>query len=691
MVVNININGAKNSALPIISATLLDKKIYYLKNIPIISDVISQIDILKQFNVTVEINGNCLIINTLNFRIPNFINYSKNHRGSYYFIGSTFYLNQDISFILGNGCNISSTNRKVNYHLDIINMTGRNIKYENDILEITGKYVDKDISYRFENPSVGGTINGLFILSRINSKSELINYAKDPYIFDVINLLIKIGININYNNEKIIINGNRNFNNENLTFSISPDPIEAISYIIYSTIIQKNNSISSYTIGPIILEHLGLTLDLLENIGIKLIMCRYGYFFIEKKELIEFDIETDYFPGIYTDIQPFLCILSLFIQGVCKIKENVWDNRFNYVKEINKLGYDVMVDNNQIINRYRYVKINENFDISFTDLRGGFAIYLLMKKLGSKNRILNKHYVDRGYENYDENIGKIMEGKEIKIIYPTKNLSNIRIGGISRYYGEFMDERELFLLLEFCREMRIDYRIIGGGYNIYFSENYNGMIIKNEYKNVNNLTISSGFILNDFVIHCANIGYDISSLAGIPGTIGGAVYGNAGAYGLEISELIDSVRVVCGTGIKELKNEDMEMVYRSSVFKKKNLKDIILTVKFKIEKSNLTQNEIKDKISNILEIRNKKFSLENNIGSIFKNVIKNGEKIYAWQLLENFRGKIIYNIKISDNHPNIFINTNNAEFNDLQNLFEIIQNFVSIKYNITLEKEVECI
>ena len=339
MVVNIDINGAKNSALPIISATLLDRRIYNLKNIPMISDILSQIDILRQFNVTVEINGNCLTINTLNFRIPSIINYSKNHRGSYYFIGSTFYTNKDMLFILGNGCNISKENRKVNYHIDIIKLSGRSINYYKDNLEITGKYNDKSISYTFEKPSVGGTINGLFILSRINAKSELVNYAKDPYIFDVINFLIKIGINIEYDNNKIIIYGNKNFNSEKINFTISPDPIEAISYIIYSSIIQKNNSISSYTIGPIILKDLGNSLKIMDNIGINLIEKDEKYYFIRKGELKNFSIETDYFPGIYTDCQPFFCILSLFINGKCEITENVWDNRFNYIHEINKLGF----------------------------------------------------------------------------------------------------------------------------------------------------------------------------------------------------------------------------------------------------------------------------------------------------------------------------------------------------------------
>jgi len=352
---------------------------------------------------------------------------------------------------------------------------------------------------------------------------------------------------------------------------------------------------------------------------------------------------------------------------------------------------NIIINNNKLIKNDKEVILNEDNDIYCTDLRGGFAVFLLLKKLNSKNRLLNMEYIDRGYEKYNENINKILNSPIIQTSFLTKSLSNINIGGICDYYSEFKNQDELNKIINFCNDNRIKYRVIGSGYNIYFSEKYDGMIIKNKLETFHDLTFSSGVALNDFVIYCAEMGYDVSSLAGIPGTIGGAVYGNAGAYGLEMSDIIESVRILKDGLIKELKKDELEMEYRYSIFKKKNLNDIILTVTFKIEKSNLTQNEIKDKINNILEIRNKKFSLENNIGSIYKNVIQNGDKIYAWELLENFRGKMINNIKISDNHPNIFINTNNAEFNDLQNLFEIIQNFVYKKYNIILEKEVECI
>jgi len=114
---NIVINGSKNTALPIIAATLLDKKNYTLKNIPMIDDVITCLNILKQFNVNINITDDYIYINTNNMIMPDKIDYYSNTRGTYYFICSTIHYNTKINFMMGNGCNIDSSNRKIDYHL----------------------------------------------------------------------------------------------------------------------------------------------------------------------------------------------------------------------------------------------------------------------------------------------------------------------------------------------------------------------------------------------------------------------------------------------------------------------------------------------------------------------------------------------------------------------------------------------
>jgi UDP-N-acetylglucosamine 1-carboxyvinyltransferase len=698
---NVIIYGAKNSAIPIIAGTLLCAAEYTLTNIPLNSDVMCQLSILKQFNVDIKINNNSLFINTKNVIIPNTLKYDTNTRGTYYFLGSTIHYNSNIQFQLGNGCNIDNSSRKINYHLELIEKSGKRYKYINDNLQIYGNTHDQDLLYRFEKPSVGATINALFIYSKLNSINTFENYAKDPYVIDVIEFLRKIGIDIYYDNYKIVINGNsRICNSYRISHTIICDPIEAVSYIICASIYLNEDSISPYTIGPIIIEHLGDTYYILKDIGIELIEAADNNYYIKKNILKQFNITTGYFPELYTDCQPFFCILALFIDGVCSIKEQIWDNRFNYVIELNSLGYNINIDGDTIIINNSHNIKNECIDIKLRDLRAGMAIYMLILKNNINCNLRNKSVIDRGYTNYDYNLDIIRNNVlSIKTNYSTKELSNINIGGTCKYYTEIKNLDDLLSILKWCKNINISYKIIGGGYNIYFGDYYNGLIIKNSQTSIKHvinsdlieIDVESGVLLMDFVEYCAGINLDISKLAGIPGTIGGAIYGNAGAYGLEISDIIHSCVVLSNHTIITLNKEQLELGYRYSRFKSIDNTDIILSAKFKINKSISANREIWSSINNILETRRSKFKNEKTLGSIFKNVIINDKKYYVWELLDKLeiRGKVINNILLSSINPNIFENVNNATPNDMTTLINYIVLLVKDTYNIHIEPEIE--
>lgn len=709
LVKNININGAKNAALPILAATLLKKNIYYIRNIPLISDIDTQITILKQFNVRINyINKTNLIIDTTDMVIPDIIDYSKNTRGTYYFIGSTVIYNKDLEYILETGCKIDV--RAIDFHIKLLELLGKTVVITNNKLFVTGKCIDTDLTYTFPKPSIGSTINALFMYSHCKSKITLNNYAKDPYIINTIEFLIKIGFHIEYNDVCIVIDGSKtNFlEKKMIDHSIIYDPIESLTYIIYSGICLEENNISNYTIGPIHIKNLGNAYSLLEEIGIFLVESNVkNLYHIKKTVLKPFQTATDYFPKIYTDIQPFLTLLALFIKdGVTTIKEQIWCDRFKYIYEFNKLGYNIVENDNQIIinssiQPKTLVILDQNIDVSCTDLRGGMAILLLLRKNGINKDPLKKYYIDRGYSNYEENIRIINETKnendKYGIFYniDTKSLSNIKIGGIAKYYVEAFSEEDIKNLINYCIKEKHKYKLIGDGNNIYFSDFYDGMIIKNMHKNISQISdncfiVSSGMSLIDFIIYIADFGYDLSSLVGIPGSIGGAIYGNAGAYGLEICELIESCSVISTkTGLdRVIDKEEMDFQYRSSVLKKTNC-NIILSAKIKFDfpKSDITK--IMEKITKIITTRNIRIPMENTLGSIFKNT----EKKYAWKILDELelRGKTIHNITMHENHPNIFINNNNASSEDFNTLLKEISGMVFIKYGKEIEKEIEFI
>jgi len=713
----IHIHGAKNSALPILAATILNKNIYFIDNIPLIDDVFIQIEILKQFNVSCNfINKNTLIVNTKNLIIPTSIDYSKNTRGTYYFIGSTSPYNINLEYILNIGCKIDT--RQIDYHIELLKLLGKNVKnYENKII-ITGNCINNNINYYFKKPSVGATINALFMFSKTKSTVILNNYAKDPYVIDVIHFLKKLNINIKWDENKIIINEKYIDSflqlNENriIHHKLIYDPIETLTWIIFSSINLKDDSFSRYSIGPIEITNLGNCYNLLKNIGIELIeTCIKNYYIVYKNHLKNFTIDTDYFPGIYTDIQPLLCILALHIENPNSIiRENIWNNRFAYINEINKFGFNIQINKNGILINNSFNKIhniqniqnikniqNTNFECS--DLRGGIAIYLLMKKYNITKEPVNKNYISRGYYDYDKNINIILENNfQITKNMNISKLSNINIGKLSKYFYETVSINDIIYIINYCNENNIKYIFIGDGNNIYFSDYYDGMIIKNLYKEIyydsstNIFQISSGILLIDFIFYAAKFNFDLSKLAGIPGTIGGAIYGNAGAYGDEIGNFILECDVLINNKIVKINQSNMLFDYRYS-YLKKNKNNIIISCKIKINKSTDTKDLILKNIFDIIEIRSNKFPTSNTLGSVFKNPIINNKKIFVWKLIEklNIQNKIFDNIKIHKDHYNIFINMGNADSNNLNNLIHYITDKIYIENNIKIETEIEFI
>ena len=713
---NININGAKNAGLPILAATLLQKNLYYIKNIPFITDINIQINILKQFNVKVScINKKNLFIDTTNLIIPKIIDYTKNTRGTYYFIGSTVIYDTDLEYILETGCKIDV--RGIDYHITLLELLGKKVTINENKLIVNGCCINSDITYTFPKPSIGATINAIFMYSQTKSIVTLKNYAKDPYIINTINLLKKMGICIDYNDDCIVINGNNNKKIENklIEHTIIEDPIEALTYIIYSGINIKEYTTTEYTIGPINIQNLGDAYSLLESIGIFLIESRRkGLYHIKKTKLTSFNISTDYFPKIYTDIQPFLALLSLFIDnGITTIKEEIWNDRFKYIYEFNKFGYKIVQTGNTIIidhssrneTNKQKSKYYENTEFNCTDLRGGMALLLLMRKNNIKKDPNNKNYIDRGYYDYENNINIILDSGQQHYYttnFNTNKLSNINIGGISKYYTEVFSQIDIIETIKYCKNNNISYKFIGDGNNIYFSEYYDGMIIKNMYNSIyytidEEFIVYSGTSLIDFILYAAEKGYDLSNLAGIPGTIGGAIYGNAGAYGLEIKDIISSCLIITNnnnTDIITMDVKDINFEYRTSIFKRENKEnEIILSSKIKMKPSNICMDEIKCRIKDKIMLRNKKFQMENTLGSVFKNITINNQKIYAWELIDelNVRGLTINNITINNEHPNIFINNGNASPSDLNTLIDYISHDIFINKNIILEKEIEFI
>jgi UDP-N-acetylmuramate dehydrogenase len=296
------------------------------------------------------------------------------------------------------------------------------------------------------------------------------------------------------------------------------------------------------------------------------------------------------------------------------------------------------------------------------------------------------------------------------------NFSTFKIGGPAKYFIKIKDEKELIEAIEWAKKKKLPFFILGGGSNILFPDKgFNGLVIKfqnTKYEIRNTKIIAGAGCPLQKLVKATTIN-SLSGLewaVGIPGTLGGAIRGNAGAFGGEMKNVVKKVKTLkienCKFKIENLRKKECEFGYRESIFKKKK-NWIILEAELKLKKGN--EKEIQEKIKEILRQRKEKQPLEfPSAGSVFKNIsikkvpkevrekfkeeIKN-DFLPAAILIEecSLKGKTIGGAKISEKHANFILNFKKAKAKDVLNLIKFAKKKVRDKFKIDLEEEIELV
>jgi UDP-N-acetylmuramate dehydrogenase len=278
-----------------------------------------------------------------------------------------------------------------------------------------------------------------------------------------------------------------------------------------------------------------------------------------------------------------------------------------------------------------------------------------------------------------------------------KNYSNFKVGGSADYFFEARTEKEIVSVLRFVKTSSLPYYIIGGGYNILFSdEGFRGLIIRNSIKGLNKddkkvIKVKSGTPLKELVDFCLHkrVG-GLEFLAGIPGTVGGAVCGNAGAFGCDIGSLLMNARILTEFGkILQVEKNYFRFEYRGSRLKIN--KDVLLDVR--LQGKTKAQEEIKKSMNESLQTRKKKHPPYGtaSAGSYFKNpVLPSGEKVAAAALLDQVdaKEKKTGDAAVYSGHANFIINQGNATSQDIRLLAGELKQKVYKKFRVKLEEEV---
>ena len=297
---------------------------------------------------------------------------------------------------------------------------------------------------------------------------------------------------------------------------------------------------------------------------------------------------------------------------------------------------------------------------------------------------------------------------------PLKNHTTFKIGGPAKYFFIARKKEELIRALKIAKKHSLPSFILGNGSNVLISDKgLKGLVIKLENKNykIRNSEIISDSGTPLFILLREAVKRNLTGLewaAGIPGTIGGATRGNAGAFGESMKDIIKEVEFfdLGNLKIKKIKNLKCNFSYRDSIFKRKR-NFIILSVCLKLMKGK--KKIIKEKIREFLNYRKERHPKQPSAGSIFKGVrakdlgerffrkfpeAKNAVKekgIPAAFLINQCKlpGKKIGKAQISKKHPNFIINLGGARDSDVKNLISIVKRKVKNKFGITLEEEIQ--
>ena len=394
----IKISGSKNASLPILAATLLSRKKVYLKNLPRVKDIETMVSLLKSLGSKINFNKNNLVIDNIK-QTKSFASYSlvKTMRAGILVLGPLLAKFGKAKVSLPGGCAIGT--RPVDIHLDALSKLG--VKYK-----IVQGYVHAKApkglignKIKFSKISVGATENLIIAASFAKGTTVLSNCAIEPEIRDLVNFLKKIGCNIEWIGERTIkIEGVSEANGA--TYSVMFDRIEAGTYLVAAAVTQGNLKIKN-----IIPQIIQTEINTLKKIGAKIKVKKDGIHIIGNKKIKSINIKTAPYPGFPTDLQAQMMVLLCKANNQSVIKEDIFENRFMHVAELNRMGAKISTNGNK-------AKVSGNIkfeaaELMATDLRASVSLILAALTANGKSVINRIYHLDRGYENIEKKLKKV--------------------------------------------------------------------------------------------------------------------------------------------------------------------------------------------------------------------------------------------------------------------------------------------
>jgi len=403
----VTISGAKNAALGVLPAAILLGDVCTIENIPNILDIAILRRIMESLGVHfTEIDDNTLRVDSTN--VSSYVATGEDmhkFRGSYYLMGALLGRFKKAVVTFPGGCNFGS--RPIDQHIKGFEALGARVEIEHGLIKLSAdKLVGANIY--LDVVSVGATVNIMLAAVKAEGVTVIENAAKEPHIVDIANFLNAMGADIKGAGTDIIrIRGVSELKGKNVVHSIIPDQIEAGTYMIAAAATKGD-----VLIRNVIPKHM-------ESLSAKLVEMSVNVEELDDSihvwadgPLSRVNIKTLPYPGFPTDLQPIMAVLLLQADGISTITESIFDNRFQYIDELKRMGAKARVEG-----RMAVIEGGSKLTgapVKAVDLRAGAACVLAGLVAEGVTEVSNVHLIDRGYERMVEKLNSL--GADIKRI-----------------------------------------------------------------------------------------------------------------------------------------------------------------------------------------------------------------------------------------------------------------------------------
>lgn len=398
LVGEVEIGGAKNAALAILSAAVMTDETVTIENVPNVRDTNVLLNAIQEIGAKVErIDAHTVKINGSFIRDLNVDNeYIRKIRASYYLIGALLGKYKRAEVALPGGCDIGS--RPIDLHMKGFRALGANVDIKHGLVMASADRLVGTHIY-LDKVSVGATINIMMAAAMAEGKTIIENAAKEPHVVDVANFLNSMGANIRGAGTDVI----RIVGVEKLhatEYSIIPDQIEAGTFMLAAAATKGD-----ITVKNVIPKHLEAISAKLLEIGCEVEEFDDAVRVVASKPLRHTQVTTLPYPGFPTDMQPQMAVVLGIAQGTSTVTESIFENRFKYVDELTRMGASIKVESNIAIiggvDQYTGARVNA------PDLRAGAALVIAGLAAEGITVVDDIYYIERGYEAFEQKLSQL--------------------------------------------------------------------------------------------------------------------------------------------------------------------------------------------------------------------------------------------------------------------------------------------